>query len=93
MAILSKTVGIVVAAAVGVAAGAALGQSTPVLTGAAVYGDWRSDAPGVRRRISPEQRLAEGAGGLCRRALRQRDREPASASERAERLREPTIIN
>ena len=25
----------------------------PVLTGAAVYGDWRGDAPGVRRKITP----------------------------------------
>jgi glucose/arabinose dehydrogenase len=32
---------------------AALGQSSPVSTGAAVYGDWRSDAPGVRRKITP----------------------------------------
>jgi glucose/arabinose dehydrogenase len=37
---------------VGIAA-AALGQSSPVLMGAAAYGDWRSDAPGVRRKITP----------------------------------------
>src|SRR6516165_3020790 len=53
MVILSKPVGIVMAAVVGIAAGAALGQSAPVLTGAAAYGDWRSDAPGVRRKITP----------------------------------------
>ena len=53
MAILSKPVGIAMAAVVGISAGAAFGQSTPVLTGAAAYGDWRSDAPGVRRKITP----------------------------------------
>src|SRR5271169_2926695 len=53
MAILSKPVGIAMAAVIGIAAGAALGQSTPVLTGSAAYGDWRSDAPGVRRKITP----------------------------------------
>src|SRR5271166_4337337 len=53
MAILSKPAGIAMAAVVGIAVGTALGQSTPVLTGAASYGDWRSDAPGVRRRITP----------------------------------------
>src|SRR5438105_2484631 len=31
----------------------AFGQSSPVLMGAAAYGDWRSDAPGVRRKITP----------------------------------------
>ena len=36
----------------GTAAIAALGQSPPVLTGAPGYGDWRSDGPGVRRRIN-----------------------------------------
>jgi hypothetical protein len=41
------------AALVGSVATAALGQSSPVLTGAAAYGDWRSDAPGVRRKITP----------------------------------------
>jgi hypothetical protein len=29
-----------------VGSAAAFGQSSPVLTGAAAYGDWRSDAPG-----------------------------------------------
>src|SRR6516165_12014364 len=53
MAILSKPVGIAMAAVVGISAGAASGQSTPVLSGAAAYGDWRSDAPGVRRKITP----------------------------------------
>jgi glucose/arabinose dehydrogenase len=36
-----------------VGSAAAFGQSSPVLTGAAAYGDWRSDAPGVRRKITP----------------------------------------
>jgi len=40
------------AAFVGIAAIAAFGQSSPVLTGTAAYGDWRSDAPGVRRKIA-----------------------------------------
>jgi glucose/arabinose dehydrogenase len=31
----------------------AFAQSPPVLTGAAAYGDWRNDAPGVRRKITP----------------------------------------
>jgi len=42
-----------VAALTGTAAITAFGESQPVLTGAAAYGDWRSDAPGVRRRITP----------------------------------------
>src|SRR6476659_10357709 len=42
-----------VAALVGTAATTASGQSPPVLTGTAAYGDWRSDAPGVRRKITP----------------------------------------
>jgi len=36
-----------------VGSAAAFGQSSPILTGAAAYGDWRSDAPGVRRKITP----------------------------------------
>jgi hypothetical protein len=32
---------------------AALGQTLAVLAGAAAYGDWRSDAPGMRRKITP----------------------------------------
>ena len=36
-----------------VGSAAAFGQSSPVLMGAAAYGDWRSDAPGVRRKITP----------------------------------------
>ena len=36
-----------------VGSAAAFGQSSPVLTGAEAYGDWRSDAPGVRRKITP----------------------------------------
>jgi len=53
MAIISKPVGIAMAAVVGIAAGAGLGQSTQLLTGAAAHGDWRSDAPGVRRKVTP----------------------------------------
>jgi glucose/arabinose dehydrogenase len=42
-----------VAALAGTAAITAFGESQPVLTGAAAYGDWRSDVPGVRRKITP----------------------------------------
>jgi glucose/arabinose dehydrogenase len=31
----------------------ALAEDSPVATGPAAYGDWRSDAPGVRRKITP----------------------------------------
>ena len=48
-----NSVAIWLAALVGSVATVAFGQSSPVLTGAAAYGDWRSDAPGVRRKISP----------------------------------------
>jgi glucose/arabinose dehydrogenase len=44
---------LVAGALVGAAATAPFAQSPPVLTGAAAYGDWRSDAPGVRRKITP----------------------------------------
>src|SRR5271166_3344849 len=63
MAIISKPVGIAMAAVVGIAAGAGLGQSTQLLTGAAAHGDWRSDAPGVRRKFPPR---------TCRRLTRRR---------------------
>jgi hypothetical protein len=53
MGILANPKGIIAAALVGTASIAALGQSPPVLTGAAAYGDWRSDAPGMRRKITP----------------------------------------
>jgi glucose/arabinose dehydrogenase len=53
IAILPNVRGIMVAALAGTAAITASGQSQPVLTGAAAYGDWRSDAPGVRRKIIP----------------------------------------
>jgi glucose/arabinose dehydrogenase len=53
MGILADPKGIIAAALVGSAAIAALGQTPPVLTGAAAYGDWRTDAPGVRRKITP----------------------------------------
>ena len=48
-----KAIGILTAAVTGTAVIAASGQSPPVLTGAAAYGDWRSDAPGQRRKITP----------------------------------------
>src|SRR5215472_19385238 len=51
MGILHKSAGIIAAAFVGSAA--ALAQSPPVLTGAAAYGDWQTDGPGVRRKIAP----------------------------------------
>ncbi len=53
MGILPNPKGIIATALVGTAAVAALGQSAPVLTGAAAYGDWRTDGPGVRRKITP----------------------------------------
>src|SRR6267378_5747220 len=53
MRILPNVRGIMVAALAGTAAIVAFAQSPPVLTGAAAYGDWHSDAPGVRRRITP----------------------------------------
>jgi glucose/arabinose dehydrogenase len=53
MAILPNSLGLVMAALVSTAAMGAFGQSPPVLTGAAAFGDWRSDAPGVRRKITP----------------------------------------
>src|SRR5260370_30895003 len=44
--------GFIAAAGGAPAAIAALGHAPPVLTGAPGYGDWRSDGPGVRRRIN-----------------------------------------
>ena len=91
MAILSKPVGIAMAAVIGIAAGAALGQSTPVLTGAAAYGDWRSDAPGVRRKITvadmpPPYATASVNNGGRRRSFRsQVNIRYGSASERSGR--------
>jgi glucose/arabinose dehydrogenase len=41
------------AGALAFAANAAAAQSGPALTGAAAYGDWRGDAPGVWRTITP----------------------------------------
>jgi glucose/arabinose dehydrogenase len=52
MGILPDPKGIIAAALVGTVSFAASGQSPPVLTGAAAYGDWRTDAPGVRRKIT-----------------------------------------
>jgi hypothetical protein len=48
-----NSVAIWLAALVGSVATVVFGQSSPVLTGAAAYGDWRGDAPGLRRKISP----------------------------------------
>ena len=53
MGILANPKGIIAAGLVGTAAIAAMGQSPPILTGAAAYGDWRTDGPGIRRRITP----------------------------------------
>jgi glucose/arabinose dehydrogenase len=53
MRILSKSKGIFAVAFLGTATVAALGRSPPALTGAAAYGDWRADEPGVRRKITP----------------------------------------
>jgi hypothetical protein len=52
MGILPKAIAAATAASL-TAAVAALGQSPQVLTGAAAYGDWRTDEPGVRRKITP----------------------------------------
>src|ERR1700761_8277673 len=52
MGILADPKGIIAAALVGTASFAVSGQSPPVLTGAAAYGDWRTDMPGVRRKIT-----------------------------------------
>ena len=43
----------VVALSACLAAAAALAADRPLLTGAAAFGDWRTDAPGVRRLITP----------------------------------------
>ena len=40
---------------------AALADDSPTRTGAAAYGDWRTDAPGVRRKITPADLPAPGA--------------------------------
>jgi glucose/arabinose dehydrogenase len=53
MGISANPIAIWLAALVGSVATAAFGQSSPVLMGAAAYGDWRGDAPGVRRKITP----------------------------------------
>jgi glucose/arabinose dehydrogenase len=53
MGILANPKGIIAAAFVAATAIAAFGQSPLVLTGAAAYGDWRTDAPRVRRKITP----------------------------------------
>ena len=48
----ANLIGIWSTALVGIAAIALVGQSSPILTGTTAYGDWRSDAPGVRRKIT-----------------------------------------
>jgi glucose/arabinose dehydrogenase len=53
MRIFANQIAIWSTALVGIAAITLVGQSSPVLTGTAAYGDWRSDAPGVRRKITP----------------------------------------
>jgi glucose/arabinose dehydrogenase len=53
MGILPKSKGIIAAAFVCAATVAAFGQSPAILTGAAAYGDWGADGPGVRRKITP----------------------------------------
>ena len=53
MRISAKPKAILAAAVVGTAAIAAAAQSPAVLTRGAAYGDWRADAPGVRRKITP----------------------------------------
>lgn len=53
MRISAKPKTILAAALIGTAAIAASAQTPTVLTGAAAYGDWRADAPGVRRKITP----------------------------------------
>jgi glucose/arabinose dehydrogenase len=53
MGILPNPKAIIAATLIGTAAIAALGDSPRVLTGVAAYGDWRGDAPGVRRKITP----------------------------------------
>jgi hypothetical protein len=58
------------AAVVGLASGTAFGQSAPVPTGAAAYGDCCSDAPEVRRRIT---------GGHAT-ALRDAERQPSNVA-------------
>ena len=44
---------VVLACAAGGASPVASAENSPVLVGPAAYGDWRSDAPGVRRKLVP----------------------------------------
>jgi glucose/arabinose dehydrogenase len=44
---------VALACASGAAPSAAFAENAPTLAGAAAYGDWRSDAPGVRRKLTP----------------------------------------
>jgi len=53
MRLFASPIGIWSAVLVGIAATAVFGQSFVVFTGTAAYGDWHSDAPGVRRKITP----------------------------------------
>ncbi|MBV9202659.1 MAG: sorbosone dehydrogenase family protein [Alphaproteobacteria bacterium] len=53
MGILSKAMAGATAGLLAAATAATLAQSPPVLTGATAYGDWQTDGPGVRRKITP----------------------------------------
>src|SRR4051812_17292699 len=53
MGISANPIAVSLAALVGSVATAAFAQSSPVLMGASAYGDWRTDAPRVRRKITP----------------------------------------
>jgi hypothetical protein len=53
MGMLAKSRGIIAAALIGLTAAPAAGQWARMLSGAAAFGDWREDAPGVRRKIAP----------------------------------------
>jgi glucose/arabinose dehydrogenase len=50
---MSATTRMVLAAVIGFGASAAAAQQSQVRSGAQAFGDWRSDAPGVRRHIAP----------------------------------------
>jgi glucose/arabinose dehydrogenase len=65
-----------------VSAPLAFADEQPTRTGAAAYGDWRTDAPGVRRKITPADLPAPGATRSSANASRIVDR-PAGASPKA----------
>ena len=88
MGILANLKGFIAAALLTIAAAPASGQSPPVLTGAAAYGDWQGDAPGVRRKITPADMpppyatasAHRGPTVVARPAARGRRRHPALPS-------------